>query len=201
MGVVYGGTVDARSLHWFTPYDFAKMCNRIRRGGALTRPPPQRGGKIPSPVGKAEGRGWESDALRHRGNGTEAVPYIGPPPTILRKCAIVSVGAIHESPAAPAGRKNLASPIGGGGPRSGGGGVPPNERSLPQSADADNRLRAVPSLTLQEGAKIFRPGAIRFEMLFHPGGAFLAFYANIHGHFPQNRSNRLVYSNEVSLSC
>ena len=41
--------------------------------------------------------------------------------------------------------KNLASPIGGGGPRSGGGGVALIERSLPQSADADNRLRAVPS--------------------------------------------------------
>ena len=78
---------------------------------------------------------------------------------------------------------------------------PLNERSLPQSAYADNRLRAVPSLTLQEGARIFRPGALRFGMLYHPGEAFLVFYANIHGQFPQNKSNRLVYSNEVSLFC
>ena len=85
----------------------------------MNRPPPRWGGKIPSPRGKAEGRGWESDALRHRGNGTEAVPYIGPPPTILRKCAIVSVGAIHESPAAPTGRKNPL-PRGGGWPASAG---------------------------------------------------------------------------------
>ena len=48
--------IPAASRRWdvedAVPYDFTKLCNRIRRGGALTRPPPQRGGKIPSPGGR-----------------------------------------------------------------------------------------------------------------------------------------------------
>ena len=68
----YCGTVDARSLHWSTPYDFTKMCNRNRRGGALTRPPPQRGGKIPAPGGRVarvsgsgEECGRKAESLHH----------------------------------------------------------------------------------------------------------------------------------------